>query len=662
LTVRGHPTYLLLKGNNLRNRFTFSAGFIVLALFLSTILRLGLNPVLGQGVPFILYYPTVVLCAWYGGLRSGLLSTALAGLISWYLFIPPEKTFSISDPAASVQLVVFCLAGGLISALAESLHRARTRAEISESREQEERERFRVTLSSIGDGVIATDALGRVTFMNQVAEILTGWTYGEAAGKPLDEVFRIVNEQTRQTVENPVSQAMREGQIVGLANDTMLTDRNGAEKAIDDCAAPIKDAGGRTAGAVLIFRDVSERRQVEHDRTRLLQTAEMERAEAESASHAKDEFLAMVSHELRTPLNAILGWASLLSRGRFSSEETQKAIDTIERNAKAQAQLIEDLLDVSRIMSGKLRVSFDHVNLADTVMPVLETIKPAAEAKMIELVTNMDTSLVVMGDAGRLRQIVWNLLSNAVKFTAKKGRVELRVERKGSEACLTVADTGKGMNRDFLPRAFERFQQADSTNTRQHGGLGLGLAIVRHLTEMHGGTVTADSPGPGRGSTFVVELPIAAVQTKPSVQTDARVLEAMPSLDGLRALVVDDDESSRDVVSAILRQCGISTTAVGSVADAIRILESDSFDVLVSDIAMPHEDGYELIGKVRKLRPERGGNIPAVALTAYARTQDRMRALAAGYQTHVAKPVKPTELALVVAAVVRHSAGEVRSY
>jgi PAS domain S-box-containing protein len=640
-----------------------SYGFMILALMVSSAIRFALASVLGEGVPFIFYYPTVVLCAWYGGLWPGLLSTALAGVISRYVFIPPENSFSVLQPATYAQLTIFWLAGCLISFLAESLHRARRKAEISEAREQVELERFRVTLSSIGDGVMATDAHGRVTFMNHVAELLTGWTHADAAGKPLQEIFRITNDQTGQPVENPSLRAMREGQIVGLANHTVLTDRNGVERAIEDSGAAIKDAEGKITGAVLIFRDVTERRRAEQDRARLLQQAQRARAEAEEANHAKDEFLAMVSHELRTPLNAILGWAGLLAGGRLSPEQNRTAVDTIERNARAQAQLIEDLLDVSKIISGKLRINAEPVNLADSIAPVLETIRLAAEAKTIDIGTHLDTSLVVMGDVGRLQQIAWNLLSNAVKFTPKKGRVELRIERKDSMASIIVEDTGKGMSPEFLPRAFERFQQADSTNTRQHGGLGLGLTIVRHLVEMHGGTVSAHSPGEGRGSTFVVQLPIAAVRATVMSQksSDRAVADELPSLAGLKALVVDDDESSRDVISAILQQCGVSTTAVGSAADAIRTLESNSFDVLISDIAMPHEDGYQLIGKVRRLKLDHGGNIPAVALTAYARTQDRMRALAAGYQTHVAKPVEPAELALVVATVVRHSAGELKS-
>jgi PAS domain S-box-containing protein len=518
---------------------------------------------------------------------------------------------------------------------------------------------LRVTLASIGDAVIATDINGVVTFMNSVAESLTGWKQEEAAGQPLQEVFNIVNEETRQTVENPAVRAIREGLIVGLANHTVLISKTGTEIAIDDSGAPIKDANEKTIGAVLVFRDITDRKQAELERIRLLEREHTARTQAEAASRAKDEFLATVSHELRTPLTAILGWARLLTLGDLQGETGRRAIETIERNAKSQAQLIEDLLDMSRIISGKLGLKFEPVSLVHIIESALESVRPTVQAKSIEMTAKLDSAAgVVIGDATRLQQVVWNLLSNAVKFTPAGGRVEVKLEHDDAHAQIIISDNGKGISPEFLPHLFERFQQADSKDTRQQGGLGLGLAIVQQLVEMHDGTVKAESPGEGQGATFIVRLPAAAIRQETAVlreelETERRLaIDKLSRLDGVKVLVVDDEASSRDVIAAVLGECGATVTAVSSAAEGLLELERMLPDVLISDIGMPDENGYELIRKVRMLRAEQGGNIPAIALTAYAKAEDRMRALAAGFQTHVPKPVEPAELALVVARLV----------
>jgi PAS domain S-box-containing protein len=524
---------------------------------------------------------------------------------------------------------------------------------------RDQREWLHVTLSSIGDAVIATDTNGRVTFMNSVTESLTGWNRGEAIGRLLEETFQIINAQTRQPAENPVARVLREGSVVGMANHTRLIARGGAEIPIDDSAAPIKSAGA-LIGVVMVFRDVTERHRVEEERERFLARERAAHAEAESANSAKDEFLATVSHELRTPLNAILGWSRLLRIGQLDAQAACKAIEIVENNAKAQAQLIEDLLDVSRIVSGKLRINYEQVNLVTVIEAAIETARPAAQAKSIQLSAELDSAAgAVIGDATRLQQVIWNPLSNAVKFTPKDGSVEIRLERDDSHAQVTISDIGQGISQDFLPHVFDRFRQADSKDTRRHGGLGLGLAIVRHLVEMHGGAVKADSPGEGHGATFTVRLPIKTAQTETGKMIEEQaansspLLDWLPSLNGVKVLAVDDEASAREIISAVLTQCGATVTAVASAADAITVLAQSRPDVLVSDIGMPDENGYELISKVRKLKPEQGGNIPAVALTAYARTEDRMRALAAGFQSHVPKPIEPAELALVVASLMQ---------
>jgi len=851
-----------------------------------------------------------------------------------------------------------------------------------------QREWFRVTLSSIGDAVIATDARGEVTFVNPVAQGLTGWAQDEATGRPLETVFTIVNEETRRTVENPIARVIREGVVVGLANHTVLIARDGTERPIDDSGAPIRDDQGRVLGAVLVFRDVTERRRAEdelrksrdqlevilqgvadgimvldatgqlvrasddaarilgfpsveallqvtrqeirdkfdvmdesgrpfpfsqlpglralggehaqnvlrfriratgeerwvivkatpildergeprlavsifHDITerkrieeaehflaeagaalastldyeatlqslarlsvprladwcvvyiirdgelqrlamahvdpareklaweasrryppdmkgagsiaRVLQTGKAElypditdemiagaardaehlgyirelglrsgmlvpltahgqrlgvisfvsaesgrrygqtdlalaeslagRAalaidharlyqEAQAANRIKDEFLATVSHELRTPLNAIKGWAHLLGSGKLDKADSSRAVETINRNARAQGQIIDDLLDVSRIISGKLRLNVGQVELPLMIAAAVDTVRLAAEAKNIRLRVSIEPGdIIISGDPDRLQQVVWNLLSNAVKFTPPGGRIEVRLEKRISERMksevgsrksesetpsdssfrlhpsdfiqITVSDTGQGISPDFLPYIFDRFRQADNTTTRPHGGLGLGLAIARHLVELHGGTIRAESEGAGRGTTFIVRLPLHAVRPergdlRPSslkyVHAPGEMVAGSPlPLAGVRILAVDDEPDTRDLLSVVLRQRGAEVLAVASAAEALDQLAAFSPHVLVADIGMPGEDGYTLLRKVRALGPERGGRVPAVALTAYARADDRIRALAAGFQIHVPKPVEPDELVTVVTSLIGRS-------
>jgi PAS domain S-box-containing protein len=391
------------------------------------------------------------------------------------------------------------------------------------------------------------------------------------------------------------------------------------------------------------------------ERSRLYETERRLRTEAEEANRIKDEFLATVSHELRTPLTAIVGWSSMLRISKFDEKTTAHAIETIERNAKAQTEIIEDLLDVSRIITGKLRLQPGLVQLDSVIESALDAIRPTAETRGIEIKSNIDPGAsVVWGDPARLQQVMWNLLTNAVKFNAKGGSVEVRLQRVNSHVQIVVSDTGQGISQEFLPFVFERFRQADGTITRAHGGLGLGLAIVRHLVELHGGTIYAESGGVGRGAAFTVDIPVRAVQDverRPeqlSISIEEAAIERSPRLENVRVLIVDDEADARSVLTAIIEQCGAEVMAVAATAEALAALDSFKPDVLMSDIGIPGEDGYSLIRKVRALSPEQGGKIPAVALTAYAREEDRMRALLAGYQSHVAKPVNPAELIAVL--------------
>jgi signal transduction histidine kinase/ActR/RegA family two-component response regulator len=383
------------------------------------------------------------------------------------------------------------------------------------------------------------------------------------------------------------------------------------------------------------------------------------RRQAENANRLKDEFLATVSHELRTPLNAILGWSQILRQTRnFDETAVERALATIERNARAQNQLIDDLLDVSRIITGKLRLNVRGVDLENVISAALDAARPAAEAKDIRLEMPVDfPPEIISGDPDRLQQVIWNLLSNAVKFTPKGGRVEVRLQRVHSHIEISVADTGQGISPELLPFVFERFRQADQTTTRQHGGLGLGLAIVRQLLELHGGQVSVASAGAGKGTTFTVILPVPPVRietpdnnSQPHFSSENELMTVKaPELHGLRVLVVDNEADARELLEMVLKTSGGQVTLAASAAEAIEQIEINTFDVLITDIGMPGEDGYSLIQKVRMLPVERGGKMPAVALTAYAGAEDRIRALRAGFQMHVPKPVEAAELVAVVA-------------
>ena len=384
--------------------------------------------------------------------------------------------------------------------------------------------------------------------------------------------------------------------------------------------------------------------------------------QAQEANRMKDEFLATLSHELRTPMNAIMGWAQLLREGKLDAATTARAVQTIDRNARVQTQLISDILDVSRIVSGKLRLDVRPVELVRAVEAALDTIRPAAEARDIDVQTALDAGAgLVSGDADRLQQVVWNLLSNAIKFTPSGGRVHVRLVRIEPHVQLTVQDSGIGIDRDFLPHVFERFRQGDSSSTRPHGGLGLGLALVRDLVELHGGTVQASSAGRDQGATFTVKLPVIgavrppAPELPPAAPESATMAALAGSLRGVNVLLVDDEADARDLFKAVLEGSGARVTAVGSGAEAYSSFTTSPPDVVVSDIEMPEENGYDLIRRLRGLPEERGGRIPAAALTAYARAEDRIRALRAGFQHHVTKPVQPAELVAVVASLVRRS-------
>jgi PAS domain S-box-containing protein len=425
---------------------------------------------------------------------------------------------------------------------------------------------------------------------------------------------------------------------------------------------PLLNTDGDVREWIGACTDVDDQKRAEEERERLLQSEHEARTQAEAANRFKDEFLATVSHELRTPLNAILGWSHMLVRGRLDEENTAHGLEVIERNARAQNQLIADLLDISRIITGKFRFEPDAVELIPTIKAAVETVRPAVSAKGIDLRLQLDPAAgPISGDANRLQQIVWNLLSNAVKYTPRNGRIEVQSRRQDSSAVIIVKDTGEGITPDFLPYIFDRFRQADASTTRHHGGLGLGLAIVRHLVELHGGTVFAASKGFGQGTTFTVTLPLlvaqdAAKRTNENGDEQYKLLDSSKSasanLRHLRVLIVDDEPDAREVLMLALSQTGAAVRAAATVSEALEVFDEWKPSVLVSDIGMPSEDGYDLIRRVRARDVERGGRVPALALTGYASAEDAARVVAAGYQTHLAKPVAPSDLVNAVATLV----------
>jgi PAS domain S-box-containing protein len=527
----------------------------------------------------------------------------------------------------------------------------------------EQQEWLQTTLESIGDAVMATNVQGDVAYLNAVAEHLTGWRRQDAQGRACSEVFRIVNEQTREPARNPVKRALAEGVVVGLANHSVLIAADGTERPIDDSAAPIRSPDGRITGAVLVFRDVSERRHTEEerrvaaaDREWLLDSERAARAEAERANRVKDEFVAMVSHELRTPLNAIVGWTELLANEATDADTRRRGIDVLRRNTRIQVQLVSDLLDVSRMLSGKLRIEMRRVDLSVLVDDAVQIAQPPARTKTVRLEWAENArEVVLLGDPARLQQVISNLLSNALKFTPAGGAVAVSLRRFDTHAEVSVADTGVGIKPEFLSSVFDRFRQADASTTRRFGGLGLGLAIVKQLVEMHGGSVRAESPGEGKGSTFTVSLPVSVERRlsgeRPRADgwDDAVSPRVALSLENIRVLVVEDDDDTRDLLQRLLEGHGAQVVTAESGCKALNVLRTAKPDLLLSDLGMPEMDGYELIARIRADEAS-GATLPAIAVTAFARPEDRQRILLAGYQAHVGKPVQPNELVATVAS------------
>jgi PAS domain S-box-containing protein len=542
-------------------------------------------------------------------------------------------------------------------------------------RDTTERHKFEITanrlaalVASSDDAIIGKDLNLIVTSWNRGAERIFGYTAEEMIGT---SIMRLIPPD-RLEEEKEILSRIRRGQRSDHF-DTVRLAKDGRRLNLSMTISPIMDASGHVIGASKVARDISERKKAEEalkkameeaevanrERLQLLDSEREARSQAERASRMKDDFLATLSHELRTPLNAVLGWANILRHGNLQGEELKQGLDIIERNARVQAQIIEDLLDMSRIISGKVRLNVEWIDLAAVLNESIETLRSTALAKGVRLETQLDPFAgPISGDPNRLQQVFWNLLSNAIKFTPKDGKVEVLLKHAGTGIDVGIVDTGEGIAPEFIPYVFDRFQQGDASSTRRHGGLGLGLAIVKQLVELHGGSVRAQSVGLGKGTTFTVHLPITAIYSETEKeshvpQTALRENPPLPelSLANIQVLVVDDEPDARDLVKKLLEIAGATVSTASSAAEAMDRILAERLDVLVCDIGMQEEDGYSFIRHVRATERQEEGILPAIALSAYARTEDRTKAIRAGFQIHLAKPVEPAELLAVVSSL-----------
>ena len=523
-------------------------------------------------------------------------------------------------------------------------------------------------VASSDDAIVGKDLNSVITSWNSGAERIFGFTAEEMIGK---SIMRLIPADRWQE-EREILSRIRRGERVDHF-ETIRLAKDGRQLNISVTVSPIRIPVAVWSALPKVARDITGRKKSEQalkeamqqaesanrERLQLLESERDARSQAERANRVKDEFLATLSHELRTPLNAVLGWTNILQRGNIQREELKQGLETIERNARIQAQIIEDLLDMSRIISGKVRLEVQQTDLSAVLNESIETLRVTAEAKSVRLQSVMDPFAgPISGDPNRLRQVFWNILHNAIKFTPKGGNVQVRLERVGSQVEVNVIDSGDGIAPDFLPYIFDRFQQGDASTTRRHGGLGLGLAIVKQLVELHGGKVRVKSGGIGQGTTFTLLLPLIAVYSEPDQERHnpraaPRENKPLPEsgLSNVHVLVVDDEIDARNLVKRLLEMAGATVSMAASASEALERISTGRPDVLVCDIGMPGEDGYSLIRRLRVLEERQENALPAVALTAYARSEDRTKAIRSGFQNHLAKPVEPAELLAVVSSL-----------
>jgi PAS domain S-box-containing protein len=638
-------------------RFVVAVGATLVALSV----RLVLQPVLGQDIPLLFFVPAVLVSGWYGGWAPGLLATALSTAAARLFLLTPEFSSIVGTTTELRALALFALVGVAVSWITESLHRSAGRERKAADQAAEHanrlvaaRQRTAGLLSNV-PGVVweaygePDAALQRIDFVSDYVETMLGYAPERWTSTP-NFWLTIVHPDDRERAAREAAAIFAGGrggvsQFRWIAND-------GRVVWVEARSQVITDSDGRPTGMRGVTMDFSQHKATEQERDGLL-------AEARELNRVKDQFLATLSHELRTPINAVLGWTQMLRAGVVQGDRAQTALETIERNAMAQLRLTEDLLDVSRIITGKFRLELQPVNVATVARETVQGVEPAARAKGVGIVLHFANDVpAVLADPHRLQQAIWNLLSNAVKFTSRGGQVDLHIVHADGGVEIRVRDTGVGIAREVLPHIFERFTQADSGTTRAYSGLGLGLAIVRHIVELHGGTVSALSDGLGRGAMFCVRLPSATAETTSAPLETMRLEDTdreMTQLTGIRVLFVEDDNDGREMIAHLLRDYGADVEAVGSAHEAIRAFDTRPFDIILSDLEMPGEDGYSLVQRIRARQAQGPTRTPAVAITAYGGAGDRARAMAAGFDRHIVKPIDVADVIMTVATLGRPS-------
>jgi PAS domain S-box-containing protein len=623
-------------------------GFVPLAVAAALLLRSALWPVLGPDLPFLFLWPAVMCCAWYGGVGPGLLATLLSAVAGRYFLLEPSHSLAPAKLADGIGIILYLLLGFSLSWVIEAFHRARRQVEQHALELYNQREWFRVTLASIGDAVIATDPEGRIAFINEIAQCLTGWTAEQAKGQPLEKVLRIVNEQTRVPVDNPVHKVLKTGGTVGLANHTVLLGKGGAELPIDDSAAPIRSEQGSVQGVVMVFRDVTQRRRLENE---LHRRAE----ELVAADQRKNEFMAMLAHELRNPLAPILNAVPVLKRLGSAEPQILQTTEMIDRQSQLIRRLVEDLMDISRVSRGKISLRKEPVDLVEIVKQAIETGRSFIEGRRHEFTVSIfEEPIRLEADSARLSQVVVNLLVNAAKYTDEGGRISLTVEQKEGQAFLRVRDTGIGIAQDMLPHVFDLFTQSKRALGHAQGGLGIGLKLVRSLVEMHGGTVQAISEGPGRGSEFVVRLPVINVPQGPQrTWTERAKTNGSGGAPMHRhILVVDDNRDSAESLAMLLRVSGHEVQTAHDGLAALETAQSFQPEIVILDLQLPKLSGYEVAGKLRQ-QPGLGKAL-LIALSGSPEDEARPRSQQAGFDLHLVKPIDLMVLQSALLSVHRH--------
>ncbi len=586
-----------------------------------------LIPQIGRGLGSILFL-AVLISAWYGGVGPGLLATALITFVAIIVLAYFEPEFA---PWRVVSIVLFVGGGVLITLLVEALHAARRRVEAGH-------QWLTAALTSIGDAVIATDTKGCVNFLNPVAQALTGWDSEEALGQSLSKVFRVVAEGTGEPVEDPVTRVLRDDDVVGLANHSVLIARDGTQRPIDDSAAPIKERGGATTGVILVFRNITERKRLEQELMRRME-------QLAQADVRKDQFLAMLAHELRNPMAAISNAAQVAALGG-AQDQIDWCMDVVTRQVKHLARLIDDLLDVARVTQGKIQLRKQRVDVAQVLHSAIESVRPIIESRQHKLtIAIVAGTLPAEADPVRLEQIVTNLLTNAAKYTQNGGEIFLSAGQEDESIVIKVRDTGMGIPSGQISQMFELFAQGDRSLARSEGGLGIGLTLARSLTEMHGGRLTATSDGPGMGSEFVVRLPTALPHFAGPMGPE-RVIDPNRRR-GLRVLVIDDHPDTTQGLARLLRLLNHEVLTAHDGPTGLAAARAHRPEVLLLDIGLPGMDGYQVAEKLR--REDFGKDMLLIAVTGYGREEDRQRALSAGFDHFVTKPVDSAALQAIMA-------------